>query len=164
MFKQAKQLPIYYIAVLMPDTGRNANQVKYYKASNDLRRVLYVEQIIDPLLWKQKFIESLLVVTKRKYHYPLSLEDNVVMASLAKVIGVTSHPPFYYTAITRSQFVLPEFWTTMQASATHLRYVQHDYNTATKHKIHNDWQFWRQEANRTFALTCYHRIRQAFEI
>lgn len=64
------ELPIYYLAVLMPNSGRGANNVRYYRASKDLRRLFQVEQKLNPKGWKQSFLEILLVVPKRQYHYP----------------------------------------------------------------------------------------------
>lgn len=151
MIPKGKDLQTYYIAVLMPNSGRGANHVRYYKASNDLKRLFYIEQKINPKGWKQAFLESLIVVPKKMYHYPLELDDNVIMASVAKVIGVTSTRPKFLIGVSKAQFVLAKDWTAATIPPNYLVFIKHDNNTATKEKLQQDWEFWRQAENRKFA-------------
>ena len=150
MIPKGKDLQTYYIAVLMPNSGRGANHVRYYKASNDLKRLFYIEQDINPKGWKQAFLESLIVVPKKKYHYPLDLDDDVIMASVAKVIGVTSSRPKFVIGVSKAQFVLAKDWTAKTIPPNYLAFIKHDYNTATKEKLQQDWDFWRHAENRNF--------------
>lgn len=154
--------PIFYVAVQMPNTGRGKNRLWYYKASKDVRRMFAIERQLNPLSWKQSFIESLMVVPKRRYHYPFQIQDDVIMAGLSKVVGITEQRPKYLIATTKAQFVLPEIWTAEDESTNHLKYVQHDYNTATKAKITHDWHYWRLSDNRHFALNCYQTINKVY--
>ncbi|WP_349533731.1 DUF7679 family protein [Leuconostoc citreum] len=126
---------VYYIAVMMPNIGRGAYKLRFYRASRDLRLMLDLEKKLFAFSWKQKFLEALLVVPKKKYHYPLHLDDNEVMASLAKVVGVTEHRPKFTIATTKAQFVLVETWTADRDSDNHLVFLQHDYPSGTKKKI-----------------------------
>lgn len=153
------ELPIYYLAVLMPNSGRGANNVRYYWASKDLRRLFQVEQKLNPKGWKQSFLESLLVVPKRQYHYPLHLGNEVIMASLAKVIGITNSPPKFIIAVSKAQFVLAKDWTTPSAPLNYITFVKHDYNQSTQKKLTLDWQYWRQPNVRQFALKLYQQIQ-----
>ena len=153
----------YYIAILMPATGLGANQVRYYKPSRDLRQVFRVERRLNPKGWKQAFIESLIVVPNRKYKNRDAIPDDLVTISLAKVIGITQAKPKLVITPTRSQFVLVDDWTTKVESLNHLRFVQHDYNIASKAKIAQDWDYWRQLDNRLLAQKCHQAIMATLE-
>ncbi|MCK8605696.1 hypothetical protein LNP18_06210 [Leuconostoc citreum] len=153
--------PMYYLAVLMPKTGRGANKVRYYKASRDLRRMLTVEKQLNPNGWKQALLESLLVVPKRRYKYPFGKPEKTFRASLAKVVGITTYRPKFIITTSKSQFVLANSWTSQEDSQHYLSFVQHDYNASTKAKIAVDWAGWRQEDERQFASKLYQTIQQA---
>ncbi|MFT8757370.1 hypothetical protein [Leuconostoc pseudomesenteroides] len=155
---QRNSQKMLYIIVQMPNTGLAANKLRAYKASRDLQKLFQIEQKLNPIAWKQTFLESLLVVPKKHYKRPQYLQDNVKMAVLAKVVGITEAKPLYTVSATRSQFILEETWTADVVTNNYLRFVQHDYNTATKAKIAFDWTYWRQQENRTFARSCHKHI------
>lgn len=149
--QRRRKLPLFYIAVEMPGTGLGARHLRYYKSSKDVSKMLQVEQKINPTTWKQTFIGSLLVVPKKHYKHPKRLPDNIEMAYLAKVVGVTRQRPRFIISTTRAQFVLSADWTADNESLNHLIFVKHDYNPTTQDKIERDWYYWRKQENRDFA-------------
>ncbi|MGR8808923.1 DUF7679 family protein [Leuconostoc citreum] len=130
--KHNHRWPMYYLAIQMPNTGLSAKHVRYYKASKDLRHLLFLEQRLNPISWKQTFLESLLIIPKKHYKFPKRMPDEVTMFFLGKVIGIIRRPPKYTISTTRAQFILPEIWTQEHIAPNYLKFVLHDYNTASQ--------------------------------
>lgn len=149
-----------YIAVEMPDTGRFNRKVRYFNASPDIRAMIKREKKLGNTEWKQQLLEALLVVPIKYIRDIKKISDSQTYAHLARIIGITSKKPKWTIASSRSQFIMADIWTDDEIESNYLKYVQHDYNTATKQKIAEDWNYWRQPKNRVFYQKIYRSINE----